>query len=219
MYKSFKLIALVILFAQTTVSKAQTGRLLVLDGGLDSVIVNEFNVPISSEYSYFPKKSLSDTIEPKFTLLGPNINSRSLFSLDEPILSPRNDSNQNAFRLLIAPTYGWPVLIRMNDSNSGVYINYKHYVTNETTISDHYLEDIYFVASENWDSLVNILTFNSFWSEPATLGKLDFEMDGPFYLFECLIGKDYHVIHRGTMNEDSKWRKLIDYMYSLVDED
>lgn len=117
-----------------------------------------------------------------------------LFNLHEPVLYSYSGESE-AIRFVWLRTFDEPIVVRLNNTEEGVFINLK-------TLQGHSgfktgeikLDTAWTIDNAEWKKITGKLDNNNFWnaaSEPESTGK-----DGIDWVLEVRTRKKYHFINR-----------------------
>lgn len=184
--------------------------------------------PKDSLSFYFPPILNDDSNKkirrPDFTNFEQNWYSSALYSLKEPILFKKSDS-ETIYRLLWLRSFHQPVSFTIKEFRGDYYLNTKmldrqpafhHDIEGGRTASGEIVLDTIKKADRlafiifngivklnpgKWEEFERIIARHNFWNLPSPIPP-DYSTDGSNWILEGYIAKKYHFIARRNFHED-----------------
>jgi hypothetical protein len=156
------------------------------------------SIPQNSGYIYFPSDSLfffSDKNKQNVDSFVKEWYSQILYGFQEPDLYNYSGDGE-AIRLLWLPSFGNPVIIRVNNFNDTVYANIKE--MKERSYEDGHpkilTDTVIVLSTKKWKEILSNLQTNNFWKEKVEDSSS--AKDGIPWLLECRLNNKYYHIDR-----------------------
>lgn len=123
--------------------------------------------------------------------------SNMLYNFREPVLYNYTGKGE-AIRLLLLPSFGNSIVIRLNRMNDTVYANIKELTMEsyENEIPKVKADTVIMIESRRWQEVLSKLEEHKFWSAGVADTSSPTAKDGTSWLLECRIKDKYHCIER-----------------------
>jgi hypothetical protein len=176
------------------------------------------SIPQDSAHIYFPTDSLffvSDNRKKNVDSFVKEWYSQVLYGFQEPDLYNHSGEGE-AIRLLWLPSFGNPIVVRINNFNDTVYANIKEQkeMSYEEGHPKILTDTIITLDKKKWKEILSALETNNFWQ--AKVEDTSSAKDGIPWLLECRLYNKYYHIDRWDVG-DLTSRDLNLYAKELVD--